>query len=468
MNAFTIAEAGRWISNGEVSSRELTQAVLDGIDAIDGALSSFVLTDEAGALAAADAADAAVASGEAQGPLVGVPVAVKDIIDMAGLPTRCGSAAYPATAVGSDATVVALLRRAGAVIVGKTTAHELACGVYSAPASNPWDTARLPGGSSGGSGAAVAAGIVPMALGSDTGGSIRIPAAVCGIAGLKPTYGRVSKAGVEPLAWSLDHIGPLAATVEDCALTLGAIAGADPADPSTVDFGIDDYTGALGQGIEGQRIGVLDAAPFSPLQPAVAAAFAAAVDTLASLGADVVPVAIPELRFTIATEFGIVGPEAAEYHRLLLRDRPGLIDPGIRALLVAGALLPAEHYLKAAEARAVITHAVRKAFDDARLAALVSPTLPATAALQDQEDFVYGEETEPVTISYVRTTAPFNLTGLPALSIPCGFDGGGLPIGLQIAGRPFDEATVLAIGHTYETATAWHRARPAIHIEEAA
>ncbi len=387
---------------------------------------------------------------------------------MAGFATRCGSPAYPATPRPADATVVSLLRAAGAVIVGKTTAHELACGVYSAPASNPWDVGRLPGGSSGGSGAAVAAGIVPMALGSDTGGSIRIPAAVCGVAGLKPTFGRVSKAGVEPLAWSLDHIGPLAATVEDCALTLAAIAGPDAADPSTADIAVADYASQLDAGISDLRIGVLDGAPFSPMQPDVAAAFASAVEALSSLGADLVPVAVPELRFGIAAEFGIVGPEAAEYHRALLRQSPELIDPGIRALLVAGALLPGEQYLKAAEARVSITRAVRDVFERNGLAALVTPTLPATAALQVQEEFAYEDVTEPVTVSYVRTTAPFNLSGLPALSVPCGFDGSGLPIGLQIAGRPFDEETVLRIGHAHESATSWHRARPPVHVEEAA
>src|SRR3990172_12965210 len=230
--SLSIGQAAYRLRSGEVTSRELTNEALAGIAALDGNLASFVLLDRTGALAAAEQADFDLASDGALGQLSGVPVAVKDIINMRGHPTRCGSPAYTDRPASQDATIVTRLRQAGAVIVGKTTAHELACGVYTPPTSNPWDTDRIPGGSSGGSGAAVAAGLVPMAIGIDTGGSIRIPAALCGIVGLKPTYGRVSRAGIEPLAWSLDHIGPLTTTVEDAAITLDIMAGADPAAPS--------------------------------------------------------------------------------------------------------------------------------------------------------------------------------------------------------------------------------------------
>ncbi len=368
---------------------------------------------------------------------------------------------YPDTPVGSDAPVITRLRDAGAVIVGKTTAHELACGVYSAPSSNPWDVERVPGGSSGGSGAAVAAGLVPMALGSDTGGSIRIPAGLCGVAGFKPTFGLVPKSGVEALAWSLDHIGPLARTVADCAATMDAIAGFEASDHSSVDRAPIAFTHKLGEPIDGVRLGVVGNLFTSPAQPGLVDRFETALEVLAGLGAELVPVEIPELDHTLAAEFGIVGPEAAAFHRERLRREPEAIDAGIRSLLVAGTLLPSDHYVKAQQARGVIRNAVRGAFVDHELTALVTPSLPATAALKDQTEFDYDGIEEDVTLSYVRTTAPFNLTGQPALSVPCGF-ADGLPVGLQIATAPFDDVTALGIGAAYEAATRWHEARPPV------
>ena len=462
-----IAAAARRLRDGTTTSVELTRNTLDGIDRVNDQLNAFVLVDRDGALEAAEAADALLRSGTEQGPLTGIPVGVKDIIHMAGLPTGCGSPAYPDRARTADATVVTKLREAGAVMVGKTTTHELACGVYSAPAANPWDTSRLPGGSSGGSGAAVAAGVVPMALGSDTGGSIRIPASVCGVAGLKPTFGRVSRAGVEVLAWSLDHLGPLAATVTDCAATLQAIAGFDPADPATSRLPVPDFSARLARGIEGLRIGVLASGPFSPLQEGVASAFGDSVEVLRSLGAEPQVIRIPELDYTLAAEFAIVGPEAAAYHRRLLRDHPEAISPGIRQLFTIGTVVPSTHYLKGLSARLVIRDALRSAFERNGLSAVVTPTLPATAAPAGAQQQECGGMAEDVTDAYVRTTAPFNLSGQPALSVPCGFDANGLPVGLQIAGRPFDEVTVLQVGAAFESATSWSARRPPIHMEVA-
>ena len=453
----------RRLREGVTTSVEMTLNALDGIEAVNDRLQAFVLVDRDGALEAAAAADELLQAGRDLGPLTGIPVGVKDIIHMAGLPTRCGSPAYPDLPRSADAAVVRKLREAGAVIVGKTTTHELACGVYSLPAANPWDTKRIPGGSSGGSGAAVAAGIVSMSLGSDTGGSIRIPASVCGIAGLKPTYGLVSRAGVETLAWSLDHIGPLAATVADCATSLQVLAGHDPADPATTPRPVPDFSARLGSGIEGLRIGVLDSSPFSPMQEGVASAFSEAVELLGSLGAELHSLAIPELDYTLATEFALVGPEAAAYHRRLLRDNPELISSGIRQLFTVGTVVPSSHYLKGLRARRAIRDALRSAFERNRLDAMATPTLPATAAYADQEQLESGNGLENVTEAYVRTTAPFNLSGQPALSVPCGFDSEELPIGLQIAGRPFDEVTVLQIGAAYEAATSWTDRRPPIH-----
>ena len=462
-----IAEAGRRLRSGATTSVELTGIALDGIARVGERLNAFVLVDREGALSAAEAADALFRSGRDAGPLTGIPVGVKDIIHMAGLPTRCGSSAFPDRPRLADATVVTRLREAGAVMVGKTTTHELACGVYSAPAANPWDTDRLPGGSSGGSGAAVAAGVVPMALGSDTGGSIRIPASVCGVAGLKPTFGRVSRAGVASLAWSLDHLGPLAATVSDCAAGLQAIAGFDHADPATSRLPVPDFSTRLGRGVEGLRIGVLAGGPFAPVQEGVADAFGRAVEVLRSLGAEPRAIDVPELDYTLAAEFAIVGPEAAAYHRRLLRDRPEAISPGIRQLFTIGTVVPSSHYLAGLQARAVIRDALRTAFESHSLDAVVTPTLPATAAPAHEQQLECGGVAEDVTAAYVRTTAPFNLSGQPALSVPCGFDVGGLPIGLQVAGRPFDEVTVLQVGAAYESATRWSDRRPPVHVEAA-
>ena len=456
--------AGR-LRDGTTTSVTLTRNALNGIEQVNDRLHAFCLVDSEGALTAAERADALLASGREASLLTGIPIGIKDIIHMAGLPTRAGSPAYPYHPRSADATVVARLRQAGAVLVGKTTTHELACGVYSAPAANPWDITRLPGGSSGGSGAAVAAGVVPMALGSDTGGSIRIPSSVCGIAGLKPTYGRVSRAGVEALAWSLDHIGPLAATVADCAVSLQAIAGHDSADPSTSRRPVPDFAAFLDRGVEGMRIGVLDSGPFSPLQEGVASAFGAAVQVLDSLGAEPVQVHIPELDYTVETEFAIVGPEAAAYHRRLLREQPESISQGVRELLTVGTVVPSSHYLAGLRARRIIRDALRSAFERDNLSVMVTPTLPATAAKADQLVFEFDGMVEDVTTAYVRTTAPFNLSAQPALSLPCGFDDEGLPIGLQIAGRPFEEATVLQVGATYEAVAPWVEHRPPIHIE---
>ena len=459
----TIPEAARALRSGRTTSRALTEASLAAAAGLDADLSAFVVVDPDGALAAADAADAAIEAGRDLGPLMGVPVGIKDIVDVAGLPTRCGSPAYPATPAATDATLVRRLRHRGAVIVGKTTTHELACGVYSPPVSNPWDLGRVPGGSSGGSGAAVAAGIVPMAIGSDTGGSIRIPASLCGTVGLKATYGRVSRAGVAALAWSLDHLGPLTATVAGSAAALEVLAGPDPLDPSASARPVPQYSRSLDRGVDGLRIGVLSGAPLEPMQPDVAEVFAGAADLLGSQGAAMVGVEVPELEHGLAAEFGIVAPEAGAYHRELLRSRPDQIDPGIRALLVAGLMMEPEHYFKALGARRAIADALRSVFVHNRLDALLTPTLPATAAPKDADDFRFGDSAEPVTLAYVRTTGPFNLSGLPALSVPAGFDRDGLPIGLQIAARPFDEETALRVGASFESAAAVSKRRPPTH-----
>lgn len=448
----SIAALGAALRSGETTSRALVEAFLQRRLAVDGRLGSFVSVDPDSALAEADRADLQRAAGTDLGPLHGIPIGVKDIVDVAGYPTRCGSPLYSDAPAATDAEVVANLRRAGAVVAGKTTTHELACGVVSAPASNPYDTDRVPGGSSGGSAAAVSAGLVPVALGSDTGGSIRIPAALCGIVGLKPTYGLVSVRGVEPLSTSLDHLGPLGSTVLDCAHALDALTG-----------GGARYASGIDGGIAGMRLGVLTDPPFAPMQPDVERSFHAAVSVLEELGATCVPLHIRELDHTLAAEFGIIPLEAFRHHALSLRERPELIDPSIRTLLVAGAVIPESIFRRACKARSVIARAIISAMDGAQLDGLVSPALPATASTKADQDLVYGDVTEHISVSFVRTTAPFNLSGQPAISVPCGTDRDGLPIGLQLSTRAGEDALVLRIAAAFEAATRGSVPPPALY-----
>ena len=455
-----IADLGARLRSGEVSARELADRSLAAAEDLNPRLRAFVIIDHRGAREAAERVDRQLARGIDPGPLAGIPVGVKDIIDMAGHPTRCGSPAYPDTPAEQDAPVVERLRAAGAVIVGKTVTHELACGVTSPPASNPWDTARVPGGSSGGSGAAVAAGITAAALGSDTGGSIRIPAALCGTAGLKGTYGRVPRTGVAALSWSLDHIGPLAPTPADCMLVQSVISGHHPSDPTTLtEFTPDGYPDP-GEGLEGVRLGVIESYRGPLIQPAVSDAFEAAVRTLADLGAEIVDVEINELDTVMEVEFTLVATEGAAYHRRLVTETPHLIDPGIRTLFATGLMMSAEHYLTALRGRERVRRAVRECFEENRLTAALTPTLAAVAARKGQETFEYPDAGESMMSAYVRTTAPANLTGQPALSVPCGFDSDGLPIGLQIIGRPLAETEVARIGQAYHDAVGWDLTPP--------
>ena len=455
-----IAALGRKIRSGEVSAREVADRSLAAAEELNPQLQAFVIIDHDGAREAADRVDRQLAQGIDPGPLAGIPVGVKDIIDMAGHPTLCGSPAYADPPAQRDAPVVERLRAAGAVIVGKTVTHELACGVESPPASNPWDTMRIPGGSSGGSGAAVAAGIALAALGSDTGGSIRIPAALCGTAGLKGTYGRVPRSGVAALSWSLDHIGPLAPTPADCILVQSAISGFHPSDPTTLtEFSPDGYLSAE-DGLEGVRLGVIERYRRPLIQASVSDAFEKAVGVLADLGAEVIELEIDELDMVMGVEFALVRSEGAAYHRKLMVEAPHLIELSIRTLFATGLMMPTEHYLTALRGRERIRQGVRTSFQENRLNAVLLPTLPAVAARKDQASFDYGGTREVVNPAYVRTTAPANLTGQPALSVPCGFDESGLPIGLQIMGRPLAETEIARIGQAYHTAANWDLTPP--------
>ncbi len=363
-----------------------------------------------------------------------------------------------------DATVVEQLRRAGAVIVGKTNTHEFAYGTYTPPTRNPWDLARIAGGSSGGSAAALAAGMCPGAIGSDTGGSIRIPSACCGITGLKPTYGRVSTYGVIPLSWSLDHVGPMGRNAEDCAILFDAVARYDPRDPNSVTGPPGKASATLIGGTEGRglislqgiRLGVPSESFVSPLDPEVRAAWRAALLVLQEEGAELVDVELQ--RPTMDTFRTIEMPEASLAHmeRGWLTKRLDDYGEITRSRLLQGKTIPAVDYLRAQQQRRAFSSNLRSIMQGFN--ALVLPTIPMPAILIEQADteILIDGVTEKATVALLRLTMPFNLAGLPAISLPCGFSAGGLPIGLQVAGKPFEESMILRIAHAYQQLTDWH------------
>ncbi len=328
--ALDVVDAAGLVAAGDITPSELVASALARLEVVEPFVHAFVSVDAERALHEARKQD-----GQPGGPLRGIPMAVKDIFDLAGTPTGCGSAALEgAASAGEDATAVARLRAAGAIVLGKTTTHELACGVYTPPTRNPWDLERSPGGSSGGSGAAVAAGAVLGAIGSDTGGSIRIPAAHCGLVGIKPTYGRVSRAGALALSWSLDHVGPLARTVEGAALLLTVLAGPDPRDPTTLDRPpLPEPLLRTNDEVGGMRVGVLRGAPFAPLESDLEGALDRAMALLAADGVEVEETALPELERGLAAEFAIVAAEAASYHETRLARSGDLIGDDVRELV---------------------------------------------------------------------------------------------------------------------------------------
>jgi aspartyl-tRNA(Asn)/glutamyl-tRNA(Gln) amidotransferase subunit A len=433
-----LVEAAGLIAGGELAPSELVASVLERIDEVEPLVHAFVSVDTEGALREARAQDA-----KPGGPLRGIPVAIKDIFDVEGFPTGCGSDAYADVAAATaDAAAVARLRGAGAIVIGKTNTHELACGVYTPPTRNPWDLERSAGGSSGGSGAAVAAGAALGAIGSDTGGSIRIPASHCGLVGVKPTYDSVSRAGALTLSWTLDHVGPLARTVEDAALLLSVLGGL-PESPLRSD-----------DEVSGLRVGVLRGAPFAPVEPDVEAALEDALATLEGDGVEIEEVALPALARSLTAEFAIVAAEAASYHEARLARAPERIGDGVRGLLELGLLLPASIYLRAQRTRRAMQQAVAAAFAEHRLDALVASTVPAAAQRVEQVEYDLGGSSEPVIEALVRTTAPFNLVSMPAVAVPTGIGPGGMPGSVQIAARPFDEETALRLARAIERGAA--------------
>jgi aspartyl-tRNA(Asn)/glutamyl-tRNA(Gln) amidotransferase subunit A len=454
----TITDLARAIHSREVSPTEVTRAMIERIERVDPRINSYITVTSDLALQQAKQAEQDLASGKDLGPLHGVPIALKDLYATKGIRTTGHSQVLIDWVPDEDATVTALLREAGAVLLGKLAMHEFAFGVPAfdtpfPPARNPWGTGHITGGSSSGSGAALAAGLCYGALGSDTGGSIRSPAALCGVAGIKPTYGRTSRAGVLPLSWSLDHVGPMGRSVADCAVMLQAISGYDPKDPASADVAAPDFTSTLNDGIAGLRIGVprdwFNEGDGTHAE--VLAAFEAAIEALAGQGAQIVEVDSSPFINARAANTIIMISEAYAYHEDTLKTRPQDLSSGVRNRAREGAFLTAADYVDAQRARVVLANQVRTIMRDVDVIASAAAPQPAETFEEQNPDARYRMP------SY---TPAFNLTGLPAMSVPCGFSSDGFPIGLQIAGRAFDEATVLRVGHSYEGATDWHRRHP--------
>jgi aspartyl-tRNA(Asn)/glutamyl-tRNA(Gln) amidotransferase subunit A len=449
LTTLTLAEASQLVRNGTVSPVDLTRACLDRIDRLNPLLNAFITVARDQALSAARKCEERHAAGDWRGPLDGIPIALKDNIDTAGIRSTGASAVFENRVPTEDAEVARRLSEAGAILLGKLNLHEFAYGGSSTVSHfgtmrNPWNPDHVTGGSSGGPGAAVAADLCFAALGTDTAGSVRGPAAHCGIVGLKPTYGRVSTRGVMTLSWTLDHVGPLTKTVEDTAMVLGVIAGYDPLEPTTVERDVPDYGATLGSSTAHLRLGLPRSPFFENLDPEVEAAIGRAIDLVEGMTARTRDVTLPPT----PTPATIWDAEASAWHEEWFEASPDLYQPSTRATLERAAAQSAPDYAEARREVDLLRRGIVEVFDDVDL--LVLPTMKAPA------EPIEGRGGPP----RGNNNVAFDVFGLPAISIPCGFSRAGLPIGLQIVGAPFAEETVLQLAHAYEQSTGWYRRNP--------
>ncbi len=484
LNQLTISELTAKLANREVSSRAATQACLDQIQRVDAQVHAFISHNAADALAQAEGADKAIAGGasHAQQPLLGVPIAVKDVIAVKGQPLTCGSKILGKFISPYDATTAEKLKAAGAVLIGRLNMDEFAMGSSTENSAfgvsrNPWDTTRIPGGSSGGSAVAVAADEIIAALGSDTGGSVRQPAALCGCVGLKPTYGRVSRYGLVAFASSLDQIGPLTKDVRDAATMLKVIAGHDPRDSTSIPEPVPDYSASLGQGVKGLKLGLPKEYMVGGLDPEVKRATDDAVAQLTRLGAEIVEISLPHTDYAVATYYIIATAEAsanlarfdgirygarvdgADPIELYCKTRGAGFGAEVKRRIILGTYVLSSgyydaYYLRAQKVRTLIRQDFLKAFES--VDTIVTPVTPTAA-------FKIGEKVEDPLQMYLGDifTLSCNLAGICGISVPCGFTKSPkLPIGLQLLGKPFGEATLLRVAHAYEQSTPWHKERP--------
>ena len=441
----------------------MTRSVLARIDAFGDTLNTFVTVLAEQALDDAREAEREILAGRYRGLLHGIPVSVKDLFATKGIRTTASSRVLADHVPHYDATVVERLRAAGAIVVGKTNMLEFA---YAAvhpdygPTPNPWDPARSSSGSSSGSAVAVATGMGYGSIGSDTGGSIRLPAAYCGIVGLKPTYGRVSRHGGIPVSWSADHFGPMTRTAGDAAALLGAIAGEDPRDPTSGRVPVPDYVAGLDGGLAGKRVGISDLYLRHHVDPTVLAMVEQAIATLERLGATIEEISLPPPPEAVAALLAILMPEATVYHLPWLREQSESYSSAVRERLELGAVTPAVSYIQAQQVRRRIIDEFLTAMEPVDL--LITPTGPTAATLLEG-DLITGDEADPqVLAALIHFCGPFNLTGFPAVSVPCGFTASGLPIGMQLIGKPWEEGPLLAAAHAYEQVTDWHRRVPTV------
>jgi aspartyl-tRNA(Asn)/glutamyl-tRNA(Gln) amidotransferase subunit A len=463
LHDLSIAEAGKRLRAGKLTSTALTQAALDRIAALDPLLNGFILVTRERALADADRADREIKAGIDKGPMHGIPHALKDIYETAGIRTTCHSKLMLDHVPAEDGTAAAKLAAGGAVLLGKLSTHEFAIGGPSfdlpfPPARNPWNRDHFSGGSSSGSGAAVAAGMVRMAMGSDTGGSIRSPAAYCGIVGLKPTYGRVSRRGVFPLSYTLDHCGPLSWSVEDAALTMQVVAGHDPLDPASADVPVPDFAADLGGGIAGLKLAYPRSffATVDGISPEVIAAIDRAVQDLTRLGATIEEIKLPDFELFNACGRVILTAESYAVHEENLNKRGADYGRLSYQRMMPGAILSAADLIQALRMRRELHDAVARVLETYDAIVTVNALAPAIRLDAFPLDG---------TLRTPGHTIPFNVTGHPALAVPTGFAKNGLPIGMQIVGRPFDEPTVLRIGAAYESVAQWTTKRPQLELK---
>ncbi len=462
LHDLSIAEAGARLRAGTLTSTALTQHALDRIAALDPLLNAFLLVTKERALADADRADRELKSGIDKGPMHGIPHALKDIYETAGIRTTCHSKLMLDHVPKEDGTAAAKLAAGGAVLLGKLATHEFAIGGPSfdlpfPPARNPWNRDHFPGGSSSGSGVAVASGMVRTAMGSDTGGSIRGPAAYCGIVGLKPTYGRVSRRGVFPLSYTLDHCGPLSWSVEDAALTMQVISGHDPLDPASANVPVPDFSAELGHDLAGLKLGYPRSffATVDGISPEVIAGVDRAVQDLTRLGATVEEIKLPDFELFNACGRVILTAEAYAVHEHNLNKRGADYGRHTYQRMMPGAILSAADLIQALRMRRELHDAVARLLETYDAIVTVNALAPAIRLDAFPAD---------ATLRTPGHTIPFNVTGHPALAVPTGFAKSGLPIGLQIVGRPFDEPTVLRIGAAYETVAQWTGKRPQLDL----
>lgn len=459
----SLKDAARLLKSRQLSPVELTQASLSRIDQTEHILNSFITLNEEAAHEAAKVAESTIQSGGYLGPLHGIPVALKDLFATSHIRTTLGASFNNGVIPAENSTAASRLELAGAILIGKTNLNELAFGAtgenpHYGDSNNPWNPAHISGGSSGGSGSATASGQCAMALGTDTGGSVRIPSSLCGLTGLKPTYGRISVNGVTPLAWSLDHVGILARSVEDSAIVLQSIAGYDPSDPTSLDAPVPQFANKLRPRSKGFRIGIPTEFVWDQLSPVVNTKVRAAINELSMAGVPVSEISIPCLASSIEISASILGAEAHTTHAQTLHKHEAELDPNVRQRLERGRTISTAEYIHAQQDRLQLRHALYTALSEVDL--LVMPTCTIVAPPHGADLTSVETGTVEVLAALTRLTRLSNLTGFPSLSVPCGFSDDGLPIGLQIIGRPLDEQTVLRAGYLYQTITDWHLHRP--------